>query len=145
MLYKEFDRLFRIQNDYSLKTDLNAINIEKDSFIFIEVKNNVNLELIKKNILYKKNLLLKLGIEYNKVYFFEVINSEPNFKNNDTIRKLVNQKIIILFPKDLNFLEQKVKEKIALNSENKNAFFEEFEIRIQKNFEELKKMIKENL
>jgi len=94
--------------------------------------------------LHKKNLLSKIGIEHNKVYFFVVLNSEPNFEDNDTIRKLMNQKIIILFPKDFNLLEQKMKEKISVNSEIRNAFFEEFEIRIQKNFEEIKKMIKEN-
>ena len=97
--------------------------------------------------MHKKNLLLKLGIEPNKVYFFEVINSEQNFEDNDTIRKLMNQKIIILWksfarssefdamvPTDLNLLEQKMEEKKSYQSENKNAFFEE-----------LKKMIKENL
>ena len=94
--------------------------------------------------MHKKNLLSKIGIEHNKVYFFVVLNSEPNFEDNDTIRKLMNQKIIILFPKDFNLLEQKMKEKISVNSEIRNAFFEEFEIRIQKNFEEIKKMIKEN-
>jgi len=50
-----------------------------------------------------------------------------------------------MVPTDLNLLEQKMEEKKSYQSENKNAFFEEFEKRIQKNFEELKKMIKENL
>jgi len=54
MLDKELDGLFRISNDYSLKTVLNTINIEKDSFIFIEVKNNDNLDLIKKIFCIKK-------------------------------------------------------------------------------------------
>jgi hypothetical protein len=160
MLDKELDGFFRIPNNYSLKTVLNTINIEKDSFIILEVKNNDNLELIKKNILHKKSLLLKLGIDPNNVYFFGVLNSEPtpekkkeiNF--DETIRKLISQKIIILFPSDLNLLEQKMIEKISYHSEIKNVF-EEFEKKIEKNFEEMKnemknemnkitKMIKEN-
>ena len=103
---------------------------------------------------------MKLGIDPNNVYFFGVLNSEPtpekkkeiNF--DETIRKLISQKIIILFPSDLNLLEQKMIEKISYHSEIKNVF-EEFEKKIEKNFEEMKnemknemnkitKMIKEN-
>jgi hypothetical protein len=39
MLDKELDGFFRIPNNYSLKTVLNTIKIEKDSFIILEVKN----------------------------------------------------------------------------------------------------------
>jgi len=59
MLYKDLDEFFRILNDYLLKTVLNTINIEKDSFTIIEVKNNDNLELIKKIFCIKKTYYRK--------------------------------------------------------------------------------------
>ena len=135
MIDKELDGFYKTNEEYRFKFANNDITIKKDNYIILEVKNHNNLQDIIKNILEKKNILFKLGISLDNIYFIGVLNSYPVIKNKkekkknipDIIKYYISKNIIILYPENLQILGENIYSKQIASSDSLNKFDDIFE------------------
>ena len=114
---RELDGFFQTNEKITIKNDVFDLEIEKESFIIVEVKNNKKYQEIMKNMAFKKQILIKLGVPLKKFYFIGILYEiDKNDLNTNQDRPKEN-KIIIITIKDL----LKNKEKIYENNTQSNV------------------------
>ena len=89
---KELDGLFSTEKEVVLTKNNSKIKIPQNSFIIVEVKNHNKYSDITKNIIEKRNLLSKLGIDVMCLYFIGILkeyDSLKYFKNDGALLKKI--------------------------------------------------------